>query len=319
MKAVKPKATHASDIKHNIDILSELTSKIDNLKERFDKIVSIPTEIKQLKSDPAQVHSDITTVQTHSTSTANKVDVMDEEVTWVVNDNRKLEKELEMCKDKLLKIEAHSRHDNLLIEGCKDKERENYAETENKVSNIIKDRVGIQDFDSKSIIRAHRLGQYKKNNKKPRDIIVKFHHYKTWEEIWGKRTSLKGSNIWLKEDYTREMVERWRVLFHIYKEAKRLGFDAKFNVDKLFLDKKLITTNILDELLPELRPKAINTPIINETVQAFFHEPSLLSNFYPAKIELNGQKFINSEQYLFYGKAEIAKDDDSIDQLQFFP
>ncbi len=63
----------------------------------------------------------------------------------------------------------------------------------------------------------------------------------------------------LKEDYPREMVERQRVLFPIYKEAKSLGFDAKFNVDKLFLDKKLITTDIRHELPPELRPEAINT------------------------------------------------------------
>ncbi len=165
MKAVKPKATHASDIKQIIDILSELTSKIDNLNERFDKIESIPTEVKQLKSDLAQVHSDSITVQIHSTATANKVDVMDEEIARVVNDNRKLEKELEMCKDKLLKMEAHSRHDNVLIEGCNDKERGNYAETENIVLNIIKDRLGIKDFDTKSTIRAHRLGQYKKKRK----------------------------------------------------------------------------------------------------------------------------------------------------------
>ncbi len=151
----------------------------------------LPTEVKELKSDITKVHSDIIIIQTHSTATANKVDGMDEEVTPVVNDNRKLEKELEMCKDKLLKMEAHSRGDNLLIEGWKYKEREIYAETENIVLYIIKDRLGIKDIDTKGNIRAHRLGQYKKNNKKPRDIIVKFHHNKTREKIWASSPRLK--------------------------------------------------------------------------------------------------------------------------------
>ncbi len=42
-----------------------------------------------------------------------------------------------MCKNKLLKMEARSRRDNLLIKDCEDKERESYAETGNIVLTII--------------------------------------------------------------------------------------------------------------------------------------------------------------------------------------
>ncbi len=54
MISAKPKTTYASDIKQMIDILSNLSCKIDNLNERFDQIESIPTEVKVLKANLAQ-------------------------------------------------------------------------------------------------------------------------------------------------------------------------------------------------------------------------------------------------------------------------
>ena len=119
---------------------------------------------------------------------------------------------------------------------------------------------------------------------------------------------LKDSGFWLKEDYPKEMVERRQVLLPIYKEAKHLKMNAKFNVDKLFVDGKEITLDNLQALPIELSQETINSPIINEAVQAFFHEPSPFSNFHPANFELNGLKYKNSEQYFFYKKAELAND-----------
>ena len=59
-----------------------------------------------------------------------------------------------------LRMEAHSRRDNLLIEGVKEKDKESYADTEMNVHRIFKDILKCED-----IVRAHRLGQYNVHNK----------------------------------------------------------------------------------------------------------------------------------------------------------
>jgi ribA/ribD-fused uncharacterized protein len=312
MKAAKSKSTPANDIKQILDIVSQLITKVDGISDRLDKIEPLPAEVRELKLEIAKAQSDISEVQSQASYSAMKVQSLEKDLSSINNHNRRLENELGVCKDKLLRMEAHSRRDNLLIEGVKDKDKENYADTEMKVHRIFKDILKCEDFESKNIVRAHRLGQYNDHSKRPRVIIVKFHHYKTREDIWSKRTMLKDSGLWLKEDYPREMVERRQVLLPIYKEAKRLKMNAKFNVDKLFVDGKEITLDNLQTLPIELSQETINSPIINEEVQAFFREPSPFSNFHTANFELNGLKYKNSEQYLFHMKADLANDKTSM-------
>jgi len=83
----------------------------------------------------------------------------------------------------------------------------------------------------------------------------------------------------------------------------------------LFLDGKQITVDNLEDLPANLSQEAINTPVISEELQVFFYQPSPLSSFHPSKFGLNGINFANSEQYFFYRKAEIAKDDASKDAI----
>ncbi len=66
--------------------------------------------------------------------------------------------------------------------------------------------------------RSHRVG--KKVDGKARTIIAKFSFFEDREDIWQHRSSLKGSNIWLREDFPIEYENRHRQLQPIVNAAR---------------------------------------------------------------------------------------------------
>ena len=61
------------------------------------------------------------------------------------------------------------------------------------------------DSDDVNIVKAHRVGQFRPKQSSPREIIVQFANYSEREKVWEKRSSLRGTNIWMKEDFPAEI------------------------------------------------------------------------------------------------------------------
>jgi ribA/ribD-fused uncharacterized protein len=224
-------------------------------------------------------------------------------------------------RNELTKLEAYTRRENLKFDGIREKTDENCEQTLYK---LFSKQMQIPDASSRiKISRCHRIGRFKENADKARTIVAKFHFYPDRMEVWQNRKLLKGTGIFVNEDFPIEIDRQRRTMMPIMKAARDQGMKAYLVGSKLMVDSRAYTMTSLDSL-----PEAISTTNVSEKRLGdyvfFSGRLSPLSNFHPCILEDGGITFNTSEQYYQYHKAMFAKDyitakkillaDDPIDQ-----
>ncbi|XP_065642544.1 uncharacterized protein LOC136074167 [Hydra vulgaris] len=138
----------------------------------------------------------------------------------------KYDNEILMLKKKSIDLENRSRRNNLRIDGIKENPEENWSDCEKAVKDIFKTKLNI--LSEVVVERAHRVGAVK-DNKTPRSIVLKLLNYHDKNKILSSVNKLKGTGIYIKEDYPKEtMLERKK----LWEEVKRLRNEGKFAVIK---------------------------------------------------------------------------------------
>ena len=144
------------------------------------------------------------------------VDDMQRKVVTMERYNQTLRYELQLLKSdqKDMKIkmkdeEDYSRRDNLLFKGLNEQDGENCGENVHK---LMVDRLGLEMYE---FVRIHRLGHKSTAGKRP--IISRFKNYQDRAKVWEKRKLLKGSNIFIDEDFCAETTTNRRKLLPIVK------------------------------------------------------------------------------------------------------
>ena len=82
---------------------------------------------------------------------------------------------------------------------------------------------------------ARRLGR-KRDDWKPRSVVVKFLRYQDKEFIHKSAYLLKGTKFGIAEQFPKEIAETRRKLHPIMKKAKEDGNATKLFKDKLFIN-----------------------------------------------------------------------------------
>ena len=101
--------------------------------------------------------------------------------------------------------------------------------TEQKVHVLFKNQLNITE--SIEIDRAHRVGRLGGN--KPRTIILRIHNYKQKEKIKRAAKNLKGTGIYINDDFSFETTEIRKELLKTAKELRLQGKGAKVVKDRL--------------------------------------------------------------------------------------
>ena len=104
--------------------------------------------------------------------------------------------------------EDRSRRCNLRIDGVTEKKGETWEQCEEEIQNIFKEKLGIKNIN---IERAHR-SKGKTSSNKPRTIVCKLLSYKQKKEVLKNAKKLKGSNIFINEDFCFETMQRRKEL-----------------------------------------------------------------------------------------------------------
>jgi DNA-directed RNA polymerase beta subunit len=132
---------------------------------------------------------------------------------------------------KTIDLENRSRRNNLRIDGVKEKPGETWNECENTVKDIFKNQLKI---NSEVVVeRAHRVGKTK-DSKIPRTIVLKLLNYQDKNKILNAVKNLKGTGVFINEDFAKETIESRKTL---WEEVKRLRGEGKYAVikyDKIF-------------------------------------------------------------------------------------
>ncbi|XP_070569300.1 uncharacterized protein [Ptychodera flava] len=133
---------------------------------------------------------------------------------------------LDDLEDDTDRLESFSRRDNVRLYGVKEEEGENFERCKEKVVEILNQNVKIQLWESRHIVRAHRVPAIVKD--KPRPIVVKFHHFEDKISALKARQQLKEADIGIGNDLTKR---QRRNISHL----KRQGKNAYYKNGKLVI------------------------------------------------------------------------------------
>lgn len=125
---------------------------------------------------------------------------------------------------------------NLIVKGIEDEEDENEIESQTKIEKLIQN-LRIKFNSEADMEEVRRVGKYRSETKRP--ILIKLVTEKKRNEILSQAKALKGTNIWIEEDFTKEVqMERKELMPHL-KEARQKGYTAKLKFNKPIINGKI--------------------------------------------------------------------------------
>lgn len=173
-----------------------------------------------------------------------KLDFVMREIKEMKEENKNLRERVVKQEERIQHLEREVRKKNLIIKGIVDGEGEDENETRDKIVAVVQ-KIGV-DIDVKGDVdEVRRIGKYRPQQKRP--ILVKLTKESTRRTVLKNAKKLKGTDIWIDEDYPREVQEERRRLMPRMKEARENGCKAIVKYNKLIINGEVHTAEELKE------------------------------------------------------------------------
>jgi ribA/ribD-fused uncharacterized protein len=286
-----------------------IQKSMDSLHEEVRDIRIELATLRDIKQSLEYTQNDLIDVKTNVTSLETQVKQQATQISVIHRSCGVNQSENSQVKEQMLKVDSYTRRENLKFAGVREEDNERPNRTKQIILDLFESKLGLTDATEMRFQRCHRLGVTSDHKKTPREIIVRFAYFPDREKVWAERIKLKGSEIYIKEDFCQEIDQRRAKLYPVFKAAKSNNMKAKLVVDTLIVEGQRYTIQTLDKLPPSIQPKVIAEHRTDSTVM-FFGENSCFSNFYKSDLMINGQYFKSVEQYFQYQKAKCTEDDD---------
>ena len=201
--------------------LSDVMTTLLNMNSKFDKMKD---DVKEMKDVYAGLMNEISDLKTEVTDLRRANDSLKAE-------NDALKEKIDVIERKTDDLEDRSKRQNIIIHGLpRDAHEKTWKDCED-VREMIVDKLeltGEMPFD-----RVHRLTPDKNS-----PIVARCTFYKDKEEIMRAKGKLKGSKIFLGDDFSKRVRDvRKRLAPHL-KNAKSQGKKATMVFDHLLVDGK---------------------------------------------------------------------------------
>ena len=197
--------------KHEEAITQILTANTKIVNEEIQKLTNKIVDFQEsLEFTQKELSDKIKKVEHHVDEVKRHVDDDIEWMTW-----------------KIRNLEDRSRRNNLRIDGLPESLNESWKITEEKVQHLFNETLNLTNVN---IERAHRTANKTKKQKEsnlPRTVVLKLLSYKDKVDIMENVNKLKGSGIYVNEDFSKETLEIRREL---WKDVKRLRDEGKYAV-----------------------------------------------------------------------------------------
>ena len=282
-----------------LEFHKEFTTTSLNLTNRLEKIEGKLNEIDNVK---------------HTADAAlGKANQNELELESLKKENKMLQETLDKVKTRMIFQEINTRKNNLVFQGITDEPRESWTTTEKKIADVFKN-YKFPDSESIFIDKAQRIGNFAPGKTRP--VVVTLNRFKDKEKIWSQRSLLKKSNIWISEDYPKEIIATRRTLFPILRAAQKEIKDkpdgeikkVTLNLDKILINGVAYKEHDLHKLPNHLKPENLATKT-HENTTVFFSKESVFSNFYMhAPFQMENDTFLCTEQYFQFKKAMLFND-----------
>ena len=279
-----------------------------NLTENLRNIIneSMNKAIERVTASVNKIIEANPVIQTHS----NAIVELQKESVENQTSVRRINKDQEELKAKLISIENRTLENCLVFRGVPEGEYEKESETSKKIKEALKnlissnsDKEAEQTVKNFEIQRCKRLGKYFKDQARP--ISVDFLQKDNTDYIMDNKSQLP-EGIYADREYNQETERKRKLLRPILKAAKQhKDFQGRCKMDRdtLVLRGKCYTVNTIDQL-----PNSLSTVNVtsksNETTFGYFGELNPLSNFHPSPFRMYDQEYHCSEQYIQEAKAK---------------
>lgn len=221
-------------------------------------------------------------------------------------ENQNLKRYAEELEDLLLNLDSATRKRNFVITGLAETNDERSDSLILLVYNFLQpflETLDISDFDC-----TYRLG---KRSDKSRPILCKVVKESVRNDICSVRNSLNDEDsdtkVYLNDDLPQLIIERKAIFRTVVRLAKDQKIPASSTNTRLTVNNITHTHRNLDCLPDGCRMEDVRT-IKVKGGYAFQSEYSWLSNFFPCKIEIEGQRFTSAEQAYQFTKASRLGD-----------
>lgn len=201
---------------HELVIKEMINASIKDTNDRLDKISQDVSDLKQsLEFTQDEVKNEIDSINTKVKNLEKNVKVIEEDLL-----------DPEDVSSKLIELEDRSRRNHLRIDGIEEVPNETWEECEESVQEMIREKLGINE--NIEIDRCHRM-QKQKNQNRLRTIICRITKYKDKQKVLRNAKYLKGSGIYVYEDFCKDTMELRKTLWNQVLEYRRQNKFAYLN------------------------------------------------------------------------------------------
>lgn len=177
---------------------------------------------KKMKQEMAAQTQEITESVTKRIS-----ENINEKLMVLVEENKNLKTDVKILQDKIQVMEDQKKKNNLIFFGMKEETR--YESPIELILNLLDRSMNIR-LSPQEINTAYRLGAKKEN--KPRPILVSFVTNWRRNEVLKNKKKL-ASDIYIKEDFSKEILEKRKELLPHLMEERAKGKICYFVKDKI--------------------------------------------------------------------------------------
>lgn len=202
---------------------------IDSVNIRMD---NVSKELQELKTSLQYTQKDVDELKITQAKQSEHEKITE---TGMV----KIYESLQVMNDKQEYLEGQSRRNNIVIDGVPESTGDSWADSEEKVKDIFRQKLQLQR--NMEMERVHRIGKPETARSRPRSIIVKFLNFKDKAAVMQRAKNLKGTKIFINDDYTDAVRLKRKELMPKLKEARDKGDIAYLKHDKLIIHSRTST------------------------------------------------------------------------------
>ena len=167
------------------ETLNTINEKLDQALSAIKEIHTLKVQVSELQSKNNHLEESLNFAHSEIDNLKNRLEDLEETISYHQQDVRSLHEEMKLEKARGVKLESHSRRNNLRFFNIPEQPgNENYHDTERVLREFLENNlsVGHDLATTISIDRAHRTPATKPpNTAKPRPIIAKFCFFKEKE------------------------------------------------------------------------------------------------------------------------------------------
>lgn len=199
-------------------------------------------EVKN-KNDKLQIQNNTTKEEIKQEIRSTKNDIF-KELEKIKEENNEIKKENENLKNRVLNCERKLKKFNLIFYGLQEEEEE--LTIIQNFLDLINDKLNI-DCNFSDIRDIYRIGLKETGKDRPRPMVVEFVNYKLKIEILTNAKKLKGTGIFIANDYTSEDYEKHKILITHLKKARINNHHAVIKNNALIINGEKYIYEVLVE------------------------------------------------------------------------